>query len=36
MQQNGLSLRAIAAAMQAKGFKLSHVGVKQAINRVRG
>jgi putative DNA-invertase from lambdoid prophage Rac len=30
---HGQSLRAIAAAMQARGHKISHVAVKQAINR---
>jgi DNA invertase Pin-like site-specific DNA recombinase len=33
LHRGGLSLRAIAAAMQARGHKLSHVGVKQAIRR---
>jgi putative DNA-invertase from lambdoid prophage Rac len=33
MHRNGRSLRTIAATMQARGYKISHVGVKQAINR---
>jgi hypothetical protein len=33
MRSAGHSLRAIAAAMEAKGHKLSHVAVKQAIER---
>jgi hypothetical protein len=33
MRNAGHSLRAIAAAMQAQGHKLSHVAVKQAIER---
>jgi putative DNA-invertase from lambdoid prophage Rac len=33
MHRDGKSLRTIAAAMQARGYKISHVEVKQAINR---
>jgi hypothetical protein len=33
MHRAGKSLRTIAATMQARGYKISHVGVKQAINR---
>jgi hypothetical protein len=31
--RDGKSLRTIAAIMQARGYKIGHVGVKQAINR---
>lgn len=31
MRQAGLSLRAIASALTAQGFKLSHVGVKKVL-----
>jgi putative DNA-invertase from lambdoid prophage Rac len=33
LRQDGVSLRAIAAEMLAKGHKLSHVAVKQAVER---
>jgi putative DNA-invertase from lambdoid prophage Rac len=36
MRQAGHSLRAIAAAMQARGHKISHVAVEQAIDRKKG
>jgi putative DNA-invertase from lambdoid prophage Rac len=35
MHQIGKSLRTIAAAMQARGYKISQVGVKQVINRMQ-
>jgi DNA invertase Pin-like site-specific DNA recombinase len=35
MHQRGLSLRAIAALIQARGHTLSHVGVQQALKRAR-
>ena len=33
MRAAGLSLRAIATALEAQGHKISHVAVKQAIER---
>jgi putative DNA-invertase from lambdoid prophage Rac len=33
MQKAGESLRAIAAAMQERGFAISHQGVKKALAR---
>jgi putative DNA-invertase from lambdoid prophage Rac len=36
MRKSGQSLRAIAAAMQARGHKISHVAVEQAIDRKNG
>jgi putative DNA-invertase from lambdoid prophage Rac len=33
MRQEGMSLRAIATALDAQGHKISHVAVKQAIER---
>jgi putative DNA-invertase from lambdoid prophage Rac len=36
MRKSGQSLRAIAAAMQARGHKVSHVAVEQAIDRKNG
>jgi putative DNA-invertase from lambdoid prophage Rac len=35
MHRDGKSLRTIAATMQARGDKIGHVGVKQAISRKR-
>jgi putative DNA-invertase from lambdoid prophage Rac len=34
MQKAGKSLRAIATAMQERGFAISHQGVKQVLARV--
>jgi putative DNA-invertase from lambdoid prophage Rac len=34
MQKEGKSLRAIATAMQERGFAISHQGVKKALARV--
>ena len=34
MHKAGASLRTIAAAMQARGFAISHQGVKKALTRV--
>lgn len=36
LQQSGLSLRAIADAMKAEGFELSHVGVKKVLEAAQG
>ena len=36
MQKAGKSLRDIAAAMQARGVKISHQGVKKLLSRARG
>jgi putative DNA-invertase from lambdoid prophage Rac len=34
MQKAGKSLRAIATAMQERGFAISHQGVKKALTRI--
>jgi hypothetical protein len=36
LKQAGQSLRAIADAMKAGGFDLSHVGVKKIVNAALG
>ena len=36
MRRDGLSLRAIADAMKAEGFALSHVGVKKVLEAAQG